>query len=496
MDVIEVPVSDIKVNFRLRNPSEDKVHEIAESIDQIGLISPITIDTDKNLLAGFHRLLSYKQLQKETIPAIIKDADSRYGELIEVDENLKRNDLNHIEVADHIIRREELLDELGLTYKAGDNQVDVTVGKLTIKDIASGIGYSKRQYQMRKQVANIHPEVKSLLSDTEFADSLTDLVKLSSESDATQLAICNLLISGRCNTFKAAFIQGKYSEFKLKSPPTLDFNVKDRFGDYPQSIMKFSKVNDDLKRVCDLVNHDDHLRVQKGSLNFGETKIKLHQMSTSYCQFAIEYYTQPNDVICDPFNGRGTTGITALHTGRKYKGFEINPYALKRTKEVIQKHIDVPQDHWEIHQGCGCEMKELKDKSECIDSFFTSPPYYGSPEPYNSLDGDLSNMSMEDFDNKIDIMFGNMSRLIKKSDYKNKIFHPIIIVVGTWRDRKNGIQDMDSSFQYLAKRHGLTLWDKLFTATNNPHLICSIRRNYEWKFVHKNYETQLVWVKF
>ena len=103
---------------------------------------------------------------------------------------------------------------------------------------------------------------------------------------------------------------------------------------------------------------------------------------------------------------------------------------------------------------------------------------------------------MEDFDNKIDIMFGNMSRLIKKSDYKNKIFHPIIIVVGTWRDRKNGIQDMDSSFQYLAKKHSLTLWDKVFTATNNPHLICSIRRNYEWKFVHKNYETQLVWVKF
>ena len=215
MNVIEVPVGDIKVNFRLRNPSEDKVHEIAESISQVGLISPITIDTDKNLLAGFHRLLSYKQLQKETIPAIIKDADSRYGELVEVDENLKRNDLNHIEVADHIVKREELLDQLGLTYKAGDNQVDVSNDKLTIKDIASGIGYSKRQYQMRKQVAKLHPEVKSLLSDTEFAESLTDLVKLSSESDDTQLDICNLLISGRCKTFKAAFIQAKYSEFKL-----------------------------------------------------------------------------------------------------------------------------------------------------------------------------------------------------------------------------------------------------------------------------------------
>ena len=496
MKVIDVPVSDIKVNFRLRNPSEDKVQEISESIDQIGLISPITIDTNKNLLAGFHRLLSYKHLKKDTIPAVIKDADPRYGELVEVDENLKRNELNHIEVADHIIRREELLDQLGLTYQAGDNQVSTTAGKLTIKDIASGIGYSKRQYQMRKQVAKIHPEVKSLLSGTEYADSLVDLVKLSSESDDNQKYICNLLITGQCKTYKSAFIKAKYAEFKLKSPPTLDFDVKERWGTYPQSIMKFEKVNDDLRKVCDLVNHDDNLRVQKGSLNFGETQIKLHQMSPSYCQFALEYYTQPNDLICDVFNGRNTTGITALHTGRRYLGFEINPYALERSKEVIRNHMDVDESRWDIHQGCGCEMKELKDKSECIDSFFTSPPYYGSPEPYNSLEGDLSNMSMEDFDKKIDIMFGNMSRLIKRSDHKKKIFHPIIIVVGTYRDGEKGIFDMDSSFQYLAKKHKLTLWDKVFTQTNNPHLVCSIRRNFDLKFVHKNYETQLVWMKF
>ena len=66
MKVVETPLSDVVVKFRLRNPSEDKVQEIAESIDQIGLISPITIDTNKNLLAGFHRLLSYQHLKKET----------------------------------------------------------------------------------------------------------------------------------------------------------------------------------------------------------------------------------------------------------------------------------------------------------------------------------------------------------------------------------------------------------------------------------------------
>ena len=57
MQVVDTAVSDVVVKFRLRQPSEDKVNEIAESISQVGLINPITIDKNKNLLAGFHRYL-------------------------------------------------------------------------------------------------------------------------------------------------------------------------------------------------------------------------------------------------------------------------------------------------------------------------------------------------------------------------------------------------------------------------------------------------------
>ena len=92
MEVIPVPVSSVKVRYRLRNPSEEKVNEIAESISQISLINPITLDSNYNLLAGFHRLLAYKKLERDTIPSVIKDAANRYSELVEVDENLKRNE--------------------------------------------------------------------------------------------------------------------------------------------------------------------------------------------------------------------------------------------------------------------------------------------------------------------------------------------------------------------------------------------------------------------
>ena len=64
MQVTEIPITDIKVRFRLRTPSENKIAEIAESIDQIGLMNPITLDSKFNLIAGYHRLLAFQHLEK------------------------------------------------------------------------------------------------------------------------------------------------------------------------------------------------------------------------------------------------------------------------------------------------------------------------------------------------------------------------------------------------------------------------------------------------
>ena len=496
MKVVDVPVDDVVVKLRLRQPCNDKVNEIAESISQIGLVNPITIDKNNNLLCGYHRYLSYKQLGYNTIPSIIKDVNDNFSELVEVDENLKRNELNHIEAAEHIVRREELLKELGIVYKAGDNQSTISEDKLTMKDIAEGIGLSKRSYQQRKQVASLHPEVKDLLVGTSYADNLVDLVRLSSESDDIQKLVCNLLITGKCKTWKMAFYNAKLNDFKLTRQSSLDFNCKDRWGGYAKSVMKFNRTDDDLKKVCDLVNHEEDLRVQKGSLRFGETPIKLHQMNPQHAKFSIDYFTNEGDVILDPFNGRGTTAITSLHLNRRFIGYEINPISYKKTIEVVKKNCNATEDEFKLIEGCGCEMKAFEGKSEFIDAVFSSPPYYLQAEPYSTDPRDLCNMNVEEFDNKIDVMFKNLSRVIKKSNYKEKIFHPIMMVIGTARDAENGILDMQYSFQSLAKKHGLTLWDSMYVELNNPFLVCSIQRNYEFRFTHKSHETQLTWVKF
>ena len=142
MEVTEVDVKSIQTKFRLRNPDGQKIQEIAESIKICGLINPITVDTDLYLICGWHRWKAYELLGFSTIPAVIKDTTELRGELIEVEENLSRNELNHIEVAEHINRREEILNELGMRMQNGGNQY--SKGMLTTSDLAKQVELTAR----------------------------------------------------------------------------------------------------------------------------------------------------------------------------------------------------------------------------------------------------------------------------------------------------------------------------------------------------------------
>lgn len=49
------------------------------------------------------------------------------------------------------------------------------------------------------------------------------------------------------------------------------------------------------------------------------------QKPTELVQQLIEMFTEPGQLICDPFLGSGTTAIAAIRTGRHYIGYEIDP---------------------------------------------------------------------------------------------------------------------------------------------------------------------------
>ena len=49
------------------------------------------------------------------------------------------------------------------------------------------------------------------------------------------------------------------------------------------------------------------------------------QKPTELVQMLIEQFSEPGQLICDPFLGSGTTAVAAVKSGRHYIGYEIDP---------------------------------------------------------------------------------------------------------------------------------------------------------------------------
>ena len=103
-------VDQIIVRKRLRNIDPKKVEKLAESISEIGLINPIQIN-GRTLIAGAHRLAATKLLGINTIitNSVGINGDDDSFRLIEIDENLFRNELSASEKALHITERIEII---------------------------------------------------------------------------------------------------------------------------------------------------------------------------------------------------------------------------------------------------------------------------------------------------------------------------------------------------------------------------------------------------
>ena len=100
-----------------RHFDDDKITELASSIEQHGLFTPILVrETNQGyeLVAGERRLRASKELKMEEINAIVVDFDDDQMMEIALIENVQREDLNVIEEA---MGYKSLIDRLGLTQE-------------------------------------------------------------------------------------------------------------------------------------------------------------------------------------------------------------------------------------------------------------------------------------------------------------------------------------------------------------------------------------------
>ena len=89
-----------------------------------------------------------------------------------------------------------------------------------------------------------------------------------------------------------------------------------------------------------------------------------------------------------------------------------------------------------------------------------------------------------------------MKRLIKPSNYKEKIFKPIVIKCGSVRRSVNGLTDMATEIEIIAKEVGLVLHDKIINELRSATQHYNVGRCIKNRYTIKSHETNLVFVKY
>lgn len=201
--VIELEIDKIKPNpYQPRkNFDEEALKELSESIERHGLIQPIIVmqkGDEYLLIAGERRLRATKILGDKTIKAIVADFASQNLKELALIENIQRQDLNPIELANSY---KELIDEYKITQeelsdiiKKSRTQITNTIRLLSLSDFTQKmIANNKISQGHAKIMVGLNPEQEKLVVDTVIGQKLSvreteNLVKKIKEKNSPKVA--------------------------------------------------------------------------------------------------------------------------------------------------------------------------------------------------------------------------------------------------------------------------------------------------------------------
>lgn len=139
MQTTTININDIKLNSEYLRTQTD-VDTLKSSIENVGLINPLTINKDNELLAGARRYQALKELGMTDIPVHVVDRKSLEQELISIDENLVRKPLDKLEFEKCLNRGREIFEEL-----------NPTATKIDVKKIATTTEEKKLEKAQEEQ---------------------------------------------------------------------------------------------------------------------------------------------------------------------------------------------------------------------------------------------------------------------------------------------------------------------------------------------------------
>ena len=208
--ISKINISQIIVDKKNRRQVNQKqVEALAESIKTIGLLNPITMNNNNELLAGLHRLEACKLLGYMQIEANCIGGGYLEYQLAEIDENLIRNELSVLERGENLEKRKLIYEELYPETKkgiAGGIASGISRGTKTENDFVQKdsfvestsklTGESESTIKDNIRISkNITDEVKEIIRNEPIADKKTELLNLAKQEPETQLEIAKQIVN-------------------------------------------------------------------------------------------------------------------------------------------------------------------------------------------------------------------------------------------------------------------------------------------------------------
>jgi ParB family chromosome partitioning protein len=149
--LLEIPIQGVTPNPKQPRThfDEETIDSLAASIREVGVLQPIVVRRAQGgyeLIAGERRLRAAKKAGLATIPAVIRDSEDADTLREAIIENIHREDLGPIELAEAF---RSLLDDLGLKQET----------------LAERLGVSRSHIANTIRLLQLSPDVQQLLAD-------------------------------------------------------------------------------------------------------------------------------------------------------------------------------------------------------------------------------------------------------------------------------------------------------------------------------------------
>lgn len=160
--------------------------------------------------------------------------------------------------------------------------------------------------------------------------------------------------------------------------------------------------------------------------NFKQVRGKyLSKFNPTVAENILNFWSEPNDIILDPFAGRTRALITSLKD-RKYIGFEISKKAVDVIKDLIKENKKDIKISPTIYHDDSFNMDDYNLPK--VDFIFSCPPYFNL-EKYESCNGQLSDIKKySQFLERYEQILNKSVQYLKKDKY-------CALVIGDFRIR-------------------------------------------------------------